>query len=152
MGHCVQLIVGRPETLVEVVGLSLDTPIVELDDGWAAAPLGEGLSDAIAGRFAGDPIPAGFDLAPAGLDACLRTASAKAGPLAYVETDYFGGIGHQNAGAWVGGQCAFAQAGGSAINAALEAIGVAPADEADAFDTIGLGSRRTTADYFEDAA
>jgi hypothetical protein len=72
-------------------------------------------------------------------------------PVAYVETDYLGGLGSQAAMAWVCGEVAFGplrtgtwDKGPRAINGALQVLGVNRLGDLDKFDTIGLGEYRRT--------
>ena len=66
------------------------------------------------------------------------------GPIAYVETDYFGGAGMQGAAAWVDGEARLPPTveEHSVVNAALRLIGLRAEDGLDEFDTLGLGRTR----------
>lgn len=77
--------------------------------------------------------------------------SADYGPVAYAETDYFGGTGVQSAAAWIQGKLAMPPTTHPAgpINAALHTIGLERANGLDEFDTLGLGEVRRM-DAFED--
>lgn len=79
------------------------------------------------------------------LDAFGAWLSAR-GPVAYVETNYFGGAGDQGACAWRGGVRIYGPRRGlgddGVINEALVAIGVVP-ERGDAFDALGLGAWRS---------
>lgn len=73
------------------------------------------------------------------------------GPIAYAETDYFGGAGVQGAAAWLMGKLALPPTTHTAgpINAALHTIGLERASGLDEFDTLGLGLIRRM-DAFEE--
>ena len=73
------------------------------------------------------------------------------GPIAYGETDYFGGAGVQGAAAWISGKLALPPTTHTAgpINAALHTIGLERANGLDEFDTLGLGAVRRM-DAFEE--
>lgn len=77
--------------------------------------------------------------------------SADYGPVAYAETDYFGGSGVQSAAAWIQGKLAMPPTTHPAgpINAALHTIGLERANGLDEFDTLGLAQVRRM-DAFED--
>ena len=77
--------------------------------------------------------------------------SAGYGPIAYAETDYFGGTGVQSAAAWIQGKLAMPPTTHPAgpINAALHTIGLERANGLDEFDTLGLAQVRRM-DAFED--
>lgn len=74
---------------------------------------------------------------------CARLSET--GELAYVEAEYFGGTGEQSSAVWKGGECvglfAFEP---SAINLALQLIGVNRDGMVDEFDALGLGRYRDT--------
>lgn len=83
-------------------------------------------------------------------------------PIAYVETDYFGGIGSQGAVAWVNEELIFGPAvttdkililgnpSEAAINAALQKIGAVKGNSFDEFEALGLGTHRSNEDWLED--
>ncbi|MDP3494710.1 MAG: hypothetical protein Q8R82_16485 [Hyphomonadaceae bacterium] len=150
MGHSVQLIIGKG---VGVQAFLRDWPMaraVELLSGWQAIPMSDDLLGEIEGQAAGAPCSAELDMAPAGLERAMAEATRAGGALAYVETEYFGGTGGQSAMAFADGRETMASQrsrGGGAINEALRGIGVLREAGKDEFDTIGLGERRTMADY-----
>lgn len=84
-----------------------------------------------------------------GLPAAVAAVTAGGGGLAYIETAYFGGAGVQSAMAFVDGREVVApqsKRGTGPINQALRRIGVVRTLAEDAFDTIGLGKRRSMTD------
>lgn len=151
MVHSVSLIIGRDAAIATFLQQWPGSRAVALSGGWQAIPVDEALQDAIEAKHPGHSRPPELDLSPFGLEAALVAATEAGGGLAYVETDYFGGTGGQSAMAYVDGREAMApqraRGGGAPINQALRAIGVERSAEADEFDTIGLGERRTMADY-----
>lgn len=98
---------------------------VPLDQGIALVPVPE-------------PVPDADQLA-AGLSA--------GGAIAYVEAEYFGGVGEQHAVLWRGGEATDLDGDPEPVNAALRALGVHRAGGDDEFDTVGLGRHRATADW-----
>ena len=68
------------------------------------------------------------------------------GPVAYVETDYHGGTGVQDAMAWSGGNVVYPAESSEygPINAALAAIGVKRLNNLDEFDSAELGQFRSS--------
>jgi hypothetical protein len=77
-------------------------------------------------------------------DAAQRMADlSHRGPVAYVEAEYFGGVGEQRATLWRDGVAEDLPA----LNEALRALGVRRTGGRDEFDTIGLGRHRTTQDW-----
>jgi hypothetical protein len=75
--------------------------------------------------------------------------------VAHIRTDYFGGFGNQSSKLWINNELKFkycdeGQYGeyhASPINEILRKIGVVKKSGLDEFDTIGLGRRRTNADF-----
>jgi hypothetical protein len=78
-------------------------------------------------------------------------------PLAYVEADYFGGVGTQGAAVWDSGRLAFGPvfigeavpvpASGTPISQALARLGVARGGHHDEFEAAGLDRERDTEDW-----
>ncbi|MFE6871921.1 hypothetical protein ACFVFS_35950 [Kitasatospora sp. NPDC057692] len=104
------------------------------------------------------PGAAGFDWFSDGLERRLA-AWSKAGPIACVEADYFGGTGTQRAALWADGRLALGPLvvaelaafppEGSPISRVLRRLGVRLTDTDpaahDEFDAAGLGAHRATA-------
>ena len=97
---------------------------------------------------------------PNGFDRVLAGWSA-AGPVAYVEADYFGGVGSQRAVVWLRGEVRPRAARGRARAAARARgqldlprggrLGVACDGALDEFYTVGLGRHRETGDWASDS-
>ncbi|MGW4897746.1 hypothetical protein ACWEQL_36700 [Kitasatospora sp. NPDC004240] len=95
----------------------------------------------------------GFDWFPAGLERRL-VAWSKAGPIACVEADYFGGTGTQRAAVWSDGRLVLGPLTvgelerfppeGSPISQALRRIGARADEGHDEFDAVGLGAHGRT--------
>ena len=90
-----------------------------------------------------------LDTGVLGLVDLLTTLSRRA-PVAYIETDFFGGVGRQSATAYVDGSAVYTGDSSAAgpINEALRVIGVKTAQGTDEFDALGLGRLRSM-DAFE---
>ncbi|TDC27029.1 hypothetical protein E1211_29580 [Micromonospora sp. 15K316] len=118
-----------------------------------------------------DEHPFDLVLGPA-LTATLARWSGR-GPVAYVEAEFFGGLGYQSAAVWLDGALHWGPRVDSAldspregwpINAALVELGVEPGAWIDAFAELGLhlerntagwlahGRRRLSADYWDELA
>ena len=150
MTHSVRLIIGREGGVAAFLQAWPGSRAVDLACGWQAIPVDEAFYDAVAAAHPDAVRSDALDFCPAGLDAALAAATAGGGALAYVETEYFGGTGGQSAMAYVDGHAKMEPARAEwagPINQALRRIGVVPEGEKDAFDTIGLGERRTMDDY-----
>ncbi|WP_208298653.1 hypothetical protein [Streptomyces liangshanensis] len=93
----------------------------------------------------------GFWRLPGGFEAVLARWS-RAGAVAYVEAEYFGGAGEQSAAVWEGGELAWGpvhvpegrefSADGGPISQALRRLGVVAREGQDEFATLGLGRHR----------
>jgi len=150
MGHSVQLIVGQGAAIASFLREWPVARVVELRGGWQAIPVDEALYEAIEARHPGATRPSGLDVSPLGLSEAIAASTVGDGGLAYVETEYFGGTGAQSSIAFVDGCEVVAPQSGRAagpINQALRRIGVARTLAEDEFDAIGLGERRSMADY-----
>jgi len=74
------------------------------------------------------------------------------GPVAYVEAEFFGGIGDQNAIVWShGGEILQLLHDRDAINAALQLLGISKGAFHDEFEAVGLPRHRDTGDWIKDA-
>jgi hypothetical protein len=156
MGYEIAGVVARAGLLAAAAReLPMAVP-APLRQGFALLPMTDELFDAVtddgtagAGRF-------GFWKFPSGFDRTLL-AWSEGGPLAYIEAEFFGGVGSQRAAVWSAGELilgpiavkereAFAEAG-SPISQALRALGAAAGDGADEFDAVGLNAHRHIDDW-----
>ncbi len=150
MGHSVRLIIGREGGIAAFLGAWPGARAVKLKDEWQAIPVDDALYDAVVAAHPDALRAEALDFSPPGLEAALAAATAGGGALAYVETEYFGGTGGQSAMSFVDGRVNMepeGARGAGPINAALRDIGVIADAEMDAFDTIGLGERRSMTDF-----
>jgi hypothetical protein len=76
--------------------------VADLGQGLGLMPMTPGLFDEVRQGGEADPRFAPAQLFPPGFEAVLAAWSA-VDPVAYVEADYFGGVGSQFAAAWRGG-------------------------------------------------
>ncbi|MFC8142552.1 hypothetical protein ACFUKV_12460 [Streptomyces paradoxus] len=93
----------------------------------------------------------GFQRLPGGFEKTLADWSA-GGPVAYVEAEYFCGVGEQRAAVWDGGTIAIAPLhvdegepfapAGSPISQALRRLGVVTSGGEDEFSAVRLGRHR----------
>ncbi|MGN7412379.1 hypothetical protein [Paenibacillus sp. SAF-068] len=73
---------------------------------------------------------------------------SQSGRTAYVEAEYFGGVGSQNGIVWELGEVIFEETlSNNAINKSLEILGVMRLKEKDEFDTARLGRHRFIDDW-----
>ena len=117
-----------------------------------------GLPEAAAGRY--DPPPDwDWNACPMLFPEEVRFARwlSLEEPVAWVETDYFGGSGFQSAASWDRGETVVGplKTGAEtalldgAINHALRSIGVVSEGSHDEFDTLGLGRHRDNEEWME---
>jgi hypothetical protein len=147
MGHCIQIIVAEAAVAARLVQRWPGATTVALPLGYCALPLTEPLYDALAAALppgATDAEAVRFARAPDGVALEFAAASRDVGPLAYLETNYFGGSGSQVAGAWQDGEVRTLEYSTNTgpIDAALRVLGVTPAPGQDAFDALNLGAYR----------
>jgi hypothetical protein len=154
VGYCLEAVVATELVLRGWAGSIREARIVPLGQHLSLLPLTDELFDVIS--VAGAPELDGFWKAPAGLGHALTACSVN-GPVAYVEAEYFGGVGTQSAQVWDGGKVVLGllrlaegepdPAGGSPISQALRRLGAAKGDRFDEFDAVGLGRHRDTNDW-----
>ncbi len=146
MGHHIRGVVAMlPDAPVITASLDVST-VVPLGGGCVFVPLTDHAFDALH-DVPGDAL-AGFEWLTPKVESALSRAHAVLS-FAWVETEYFGGVGTQAAALYHRGRREWAAAApGDVINRALEALGVRPDPGLDAFDTVGLGRFRSM-DQFE---
>lgn len=160
MSHTLRAVIGPIPPVTEFAGRWVQAHLVPLPQRFGLVPITAALFDHIQERaMLDEPAPfAGFSHLSAALVQAIVEAT-RSGPLAYIETDYFGGIGRQSAIAWHKGQLALgpltsATSAASniyqvplceeAINQALRYLGVWRQNGHDEFDMLGLGKFRNT--------
>ncbi|MFD3505212.1 hypothetical protein [Streptomyces sp. NPDC058678] len=149
MGYDLQAVIAGREMLRS---FSRDLPaarLASLGQGLSLMPVTDALFDSVAD--AGDAGALGFWRLPGRFEKTLADWSA-AGPVAYVEAEYFGGVGEQQAAVWDGGTIVLGpvqvQEGrpfplaGSAISQALRRLGVVASAGEDEFSAVGLDRHR----------
>lgn len=149
MGYDLQAVIAGREVLRAA---SRDLPaarLASLGQGLSLMPMTDALFNSVAaGSDAG---ALGFWRLPGGFEETLADWST-AGPVAYVEAEYFGGVGEQQAAVWDGGTIVLGplhvQEGepfppaGSAISQALRRLGVVASAGEDEFSAVGLDRHR----------
>ncbi len=132
MTHVISGFICRTEHLKEKTKVFKTAKIIPLAQGFAFLPLGNKLYEEVR-RVSTRPM-----MHIAGK---LRSRHT---PIAWVETDYFGGAGEQSAILWKAGtRQRFRDKYGGNINKALKELGVVVRGEHDEFDALGLGKHRT---------
>ncbi|WP_441245579.1 hypothetical protein [Kitasatospora sp. McL0602] len=141
--------------LLRVVAAEVPTAqIAELKQGLALIPMTDRLHDAL--HDPERPREPGFTYFPGGFGHRLG-AWSQAGPIAYVEAEYFGGVGSQHAAVWVDGKIDFGPVSSSRvgpapradgpISLALSRIGAQKSYGHDEFEAVGLMRHRQLTDW-----
>ena len=147
------VIAGRAVLTVAAAGLE-QAIVVPLGQEMALVPMTDVLFDAVSDGTAAQEM--GFWFLPGGFERVLSTWSGT-GPVAYVEAEYFGGVGTQRAAVWARGALAFGPfaveehasvpSEGTPISRALRLLGVVADRGLDEFDTVGLRRHRHLEDW-----
>lgn len=154
MGYELQAVIAHCDLLHAVTRDRPEALVAALEQGLALLPITDEFFDSVTdGSRAGG---LGFRCLPGGFEHRLAEWSL-VGPIAYVEADYFGGVGSQRAAVWSGGELVFGplnvavgeafSAEGSPVSQALRCLGVVADDGADEFDAVGLGRHRHGDDW-----
>ena len=154
MGYTLEAVIGGAGVLHAAVRRQPAAVVVPLGHDLALVPMTDELFDAVtdgtSDRFAE------FWKLPGGFDRELASWSS-AGPVGYVEAEFFGGVGSQCAALWVAGELVlgplFVGEGqpdapeGSPISRLLAHLGVERDGHRDEFEAVGLGRHRATAGW-----
>lgn len=147
-------VVGGGELLGRVARGLAGARVVALRQGLGLVPMTDELFDAVTDGGASEfaelwKLPGGFGQ--------VLGRWSETGAVAYVEAEYFGGVGRQAAVVWVGGTVALgpltlgerepAPPAGSPISRALRLLGVVAGPGEDEFRAAGLHRHRRTDDW-----
>ena len=158
MSYELQALAGRYEISAQAARGARSTA-VELPQGYGLLPITSHVLDHLGGEDAG-PFGGIFGFLSSGVNALARRIS-RAGAIAYLEADIFGGTGTQAIVLWREGEVclgpvtteftATAPDPSSSpqwpFNQALRELGVDRGDAFDEFDALGLGRWRHTEDW-----
>ncbi|MCW3841899.1 hypothetical protein ONA70_17510 [Micromonospora yasonensis] len=154
MGYTLEALIGSAGALHAAVSQWPAAVLVPLAHDLALVPMTDELFDAVTDGTTERVL--GFWKLPGGFDRELAFWSS-AGPVGYVEADFFGGVGSQRAALWVAGELALGPLylgesepfppQGSPICQLLARLGVEHDGYRDEFETVGLGRHRETADW-----
>ncbi len=152
MGHVIATFIAKKRAAAALSRAMGNAPVYKLNHPeFLLVPVSDDAFDAaVVTRGPSEPVGPEIWRLTETLMELARECSAY-GPIAYGETDYFGGAGAQSAAAWIAGKLAFPPTTHAAgpINAALHTIGLERGEGLDEFDTLGLGLIRRM-DAFED--
>ncbi|WP_433222174.1 hypothetical protein [Microtetraspora malaysiensis] len=151
MGYDLHAVIANTEPLRRMCAELPNAKIALLRQGLSLLPITDELFDAVADREAeGHPdfwrLPNGFDL--------VLARWSHVAPVAYVEAEYFGGVGEQCAAVWRDGHLILgplkvgemepSPPEGTPISQALRTFGAHAHGAHDEFDAVGLDAHRDT--------
>lgn len=156
MSHAIQVFVGRSRVLEVAVATLQTGSLWALEQELWVLPVEEDVYDAIV-RGAVPRDPHGAEHADFGEEwyfgrpplAAFAAWISRGASVAYVETEYFGGLGDQGACVWINGAWDYGPKRGSVgvINEALARVGVVREEARDEFEVLGLDRRRANEDF-----
>ncbi|MBY8877516.1 hypothetical protein [Actinacidiphila acidipaludis] len=149
MAYELEAVIGEGKALSTVAKDLPGARLTSIGQGLALMPMTKALADSVADS-SGEGV-LGFWRLPGGFEETLAAWSA-GGPMAYVEAEYFGGVGEQRAAVWDGGTLVLGplhleegQAPppvGTPISQALRRLGVRVSGREDEFSAAGLDRHR----------
>jgi hypothetical protein len=154
--YVLQALIGSGDSLRNCTGHLKSRRVIELGSGLSLLPVTDELRAEVSTPGA-RPQLLGCNELSAGVEHLVLQLSARS-RVAYVEAEYFGGVGAQVAAVFESGQLIlgplFEKSATSKgpISRALEALGVQAAAGLDEFDTVGLGRHRITRDWASEAS
>jgi hypothetical protein len=149
MAYTLEAFVLKSAAASEAVKAFPSAVVVPLDQDLSLIPLTDAFSVALEAHY-GAGLEIEFDdLSPLlGSGVQWAAAASAAGPVAFLEAEFFGGQGSQAAIGWQAGRITFGPSEANhAINEALRWLGVTPAESLDEFDTVRLGRFRATEEW-----
>lgn len=149
MGHNISAIIGRRNTIQKLADTWIDASVIELPQEFAMVFLTDTLIESIEelNHISDDfccPELCNFSIIAEQLlqEFSLHTR------LAYIETDYFGGVGTQGGVLYEDGKILIKpRSGEGTINELLKELGVSCMSGLDEFDSLKLGNYRHMQDY-----
>ncbi|OEJ21482.1 hypothetical protein AR457_37465 [Streptomyces agglomeratus] len=159
MGYELQAVIAADELLRVASRVVPGARVVPIRQGLSLMPMTDEVFDAVTDGSDGGDL--GFWRLPGGFETVLAQWSS-AGPVAYVEAEYFGGVGEQRAAVWAGGSLAlgpldtptrkrFSRAV-SPISQALQRLGAQKLLGEDEFEAAGLDRHRNNEDWISSSA
>ncbi|MCX4920280.1 hypothetical protein [Streptomyces sp. NBC_00687] len=149
MSYDLRAVIADGEALHSAAGDLSAARLAPIGQGLSLMPMTNALFDSVA--EGSDVGTLGFWRLPGGFDKTLAAWSA-GGPVAYVEAEYFGGVGEQRAAVWNGGSLVLGPLhleegepfppAGSPISQALRRLGVVAGAGEDEFSAVGLDLHR----------
>jgi hypothetical protein len=151
MAYSVYALLGYEIALRQRMILFPGAVVIPLRQGIAMTPITKPLVEGLGEEQPGIEVPAGFYKLTPSLLLTAQTISIKT-PVAYIEAEYFGGVGEQSAMVWDQGRVVLGPlvATSDAINAVLRFFKVKVGDCVDEFEAVGLGKHRSNQGWLEE--
>lgn len=148
MGYNLKAFIGQVENLGSVTARFKNAKLISLTQQIALIPMTGDLFNEINGYRANNNID-GYEYLTTNIELeILKTIHT--GLIAYIEVEYFGGIGVQNGILWKNGKRKLEHSGPKdAVNSILQQFGITRSKSRDEFDTVGLNRHRYTEDWIE---
>ena len=153
MGYILRAVLGERSTLAHATPLLTHSRVVPLSATIGMVPVTDDLIDSFnTGQVeAWSGLPGCHFLSTALAD--VLVSLSERGLVAYVEAEYFGGMGEQCSIVWQNRQVVMGPMNrAGAINKALRLLGVRRSFVKDEFDVLGLGRHRETEDWLEEVS
>ena len=149
MAHCIQAIVTKSHVADRIRAVYPQLPSVGMRQGFIILPVDDLFVDSVTEPQASQSSETWMRLTDAFHD-LLRELS-RFGPLAYIETEYFGGVGGQGAAVYSDGMVVMKPewSNSGTINRALKLIGVKSRLLGDRFSALGLDQYRSNDDLMD---
>lgn len=158
MSYELQAVIAGDEVLRVASGEVPGSQVVPLGQGLSLMPMTDAVFAAVTDGSEGGTL--GFWRLPGGFDTLLARWSA-AGPIAYVEAEYFGGVGEQRAALWADGALTLGpldeptkqgpSRAVSPVSQVLRRLGARRSPGEDEFEAVGLDRHRNTEDWISGA-
>ncbi|QNP67803.1 hypothetical protein [Streptomyces genisteinicus] len=154
MGYALEAVVARDEVVRAVSREVPGSHVVPLGQGLSLMPMTDEVFDAV--TDGSERRDLGFWRLPGGFGTVLAQWSGT-GPIAYVEAEFFGGVGEQRAAVWAGGSLVLGPLGElagtpssdavSPVSQALRRLGARRGLHGDEFEAVGLDRHRSNDDW-----
>ncbi|SEU33041.1 hypothetical protein [Paenibacillus sp. NFR01] len=149
MGYCIRGFIV-PNSLLNTINKSYPNIIISrLNQGYCLIPLTDEFYDEV-NKFEGKSEQGYMFLTDKLIEFGIKLSKQLKSNIVYIEADYFGGNGYQNASVWNNGNRTFEEfKGDQGINNALKTLDLKIEIGKDEFETIGLNKNRRIEDWLE---
>lgn len=148
MGYNLKAFIGQVERLEPVTSRFKNAKLISLNEQIALIPMTGDLFNEINDYRTNNNID-GYEYLTTAIESeILKTINT--GLIAYIEVDYFGGVGIQNGILWKNDKRIFEHRGTKdVVNSILQQFGITRSKSGDEFETVGLNRHRYTEDWLD---